>query len=265
MASTRPPERPRVSFPQAELIVNLRQHYKRWTGRAFRMRAACQKYDVPQCNRRRDIIDGGRNHYHFLAGDDLPGRASVEYEATYRGVAETRRGARRMGVPVETGMVVKYVDEDSPFLSEQLQGPNLAIARRADVLSEQIAVEHRKYSQKNEARDSIARRQRLKASRRDLVSRAAFKEAAASLQRAIIARDLAACVCLCRGGGPSSNAETTGGITALGACVLQQDRDACSSLQKEGIDLDYPSRATGLSALALACKRGDPVMVHHLR
>ena len=55
---------------QAELIVNLRQHYKRWTGRAFRMRAACQKYDVPQCNRRRDIIDGGRNHYHFLAGAD---------------------------------------------------------------------------------------------------------------------------------------------------------------------------------------------------
>ena len=50
--------------------VNLRQHYKRWTGRAFRMRAACQKYDVPQCNRRRDIIDGGRNHYHFLAGAD---------------------------------------------------------------------------------------------------------------------------------------------------------------------------------------------------
>ena len=98
-----------VSFPQAELIVNLRQHYKRWTGRAFRMRAACQKYDVPQCNRRRDIIDGGRNHYHFLAGDDLPGRAPVEYEATYRGVAETRRGARRMGVPVETGVVVKYV------------------------------------------------------------------------------------------------------------------------------------------------------------
>ena len=228
------------------------------------MRAACQKYDVPQCNRRRDIIDGGRNHYHFLAGDDLPGRASVEYEATYRGVAETRRGARRMGVPVETGVVVKYIDEDSPFLSEQLQGPNLAIARRADVLSEQIAVEHRKYSQKNEARDSIERRARLKASRRDLVSKAAFKEAAASLQRAIIARDLEACVCLCRGGGPSSNAETTGGITALGACVLQQDRDACSSLQKEGIDLDYPSRATGLSALALACKRGDPVMVHHL-
>ena len=70
MASMRPPERPRVSFPQAELIVNLRQHYKRWTGRAFRMRAACQKYDVPQCNRRRDIIDGGRNHYHFLAGAD---------------------------------------------------------------------------------------------------------------------------------------------------------------------------------------------------
>jgi hypothetical protein len=33
----------------------------------------------------------------------------VEYEATYRGVAETRRGARRMGVPVETGVVVKYV------------------------------------------------------------------------------------------------------------------------------------------------------------
>ena len=169
-----------------------------------------------------------------------------------------------MGVPVETGLVVKFIDEDSPFLSEQLQGPNLAIARRADVLSEQIAVEHRKYSQKNEARDSIARRQRLKASRRDLVSKAAFKEAAASLQRAIIARDLEACVCLCRGGGPSSNAETTGGITALGACVLQQDRDACSSLQKEGIDLDYPARATGLSALALACKRGDPVMVHHL-
>ena len=157
------------------------------------------------------------------------------------------------------------VDEDSPFLSEQLQGPNLSIARRADVLSEQIAVEHRKYSQKNEARDSIERRARLKASRRDLVSKAAFKEAAASLQRAIIARDLEACVCLCRGGGPSSNAETTGGITALGACVLQQDRDACSSLQKEGIDLDYPARATGLSALALACKRGDPVMVHHLR
>ena len=101
-------------------------------------------------------------------------------------------------------MVVKFVDEDSPFLSEQLQGPNLAIAKRADVLSEQIAVEHRKYSQRNEARDSIARRQRLKASRRDLVSKAAFKEAAASLQRAIIARDLAACVCLCRGGGPSS-------------------------------------------------------------
>ena len=103
---------------QAELIVNLRQHYERWTGRAFRMRAACQKYDVPQCNRRRDIIDGGRNHYHFLAGDDLPGRAPVEYEATYRGVAETRRGARRMGVPVETGLVVKYADEESPFLSE---------------------------------------------------------------------------------------------------------------------------------------------------
>ena len=95
-------------------------------------------------------------------------------------------------------------------------------------------------------------------------AKAAFKEAAASLQRAIIARDLAACVCLSRGGGPSSNAETTGGITALGACVLQQARDACSSLQKEGIDLDYPARATGLSALALACKRGDPVMVHHL-
>ena len=34
-----------------------------------------------------------------------------------------------MGVPVETGVVVKFVDEDSPFLSEQLQGPNLAIAR----------------------------------------------------------------------------------------------------------------------------------------
>ena len=96
--------------------VNLRQHYKRWTGRAFRMRAACQKYDVPQCNRRRDIIDGGRNHYHFLAGDDLPGRASVEYEATYRGVAETRRGARRMGVPVETGVVVKYVRLSVRFL-----------------------------------------------------------------------------------------------------------------------------------------------------
>jgi len=80
------------------------------------MRAACQKYDVPQCNRRRDIIDGGRNHYHFLAGDDLPGRASVEYEATYRGVAETRRGARRMGVPVETGVVVKYVRLSVRFL-----------------------------------------------------------------------------------------------------------------------------------------------------
>ena len=74
------------------------------------MRAACQKYDVPQCNRRRDIIDGGRNHYHFLAGDDLPGRAPVEYEATYRGVAETRRGARRVGVPVETGVVVTCVE-----------------------------------------------------------------------------------------------------------------------------------------------------------
>ena len=81
------------------------------------MRAACQKYDVPQCNRRRDIIDGGRNHYHFLAGDDLPGRASVEYEATYRGVAETRRGARRMGVPVETGVVVKYVRLSVCFLN----------------------------------------------------------------------------------------------------------------------------------------------------
>ena len=77
----------RVSRRLRSTQVNLRQHYKRWTGRAFRMRAACQKYDVPQCNRRRDIIDGGRNHYHFLAGDDLPGRASVEYEATYRGVA----------------------------------------------------------------------------------------------------------------------------------------------------------------------------------
>jgi hypothetical protein len=173
-----------------------------------------------------------------------------------------RRGRRSVHASRECRST--QVDEDSPFLSEQLQGPNLAIAKRADVLSEQIAVEHRKYSQKNEARDSIARRQRLKASRRDLVSKAAFKEAAASLQRAIIARDLAACVCLCRGGGPSSNAETSGGVTALGACVLQQDRDACSSLQKEGIDLDYPSRATGLSALALACKRGDPVMVHHL-
>ena len=62
----------------------------------------------------------------------------------------------------------------------------------------------------------------------------------------------------------SDLAETVGGVTALGAAVLQQDRDACSLLQKEGVDLDYPSRATGLSALALACKRGDPVMVHHL-
>ena len=153
-----------------------------------------------------------------------------------------RRGRRSVHASREcTESRSTQVDEDSPFLSEQLQGPNLAIARRADVLSEQIAVEHRKYSQKNEARDSIARRQRLKASRRDLVSKAAFKEAAASLQRAIIARDLEACVCLCRGGGPSSNAETTGGITALGACVLQQDRDASSSLQKEGIDLDSAS------------------------
>ena len=39
--------------------------------------------------------------------------------------------------------------------------------------------------------------------------------------------------------------ETTGGITALGACVLQQDREACSSLQKEGVDLDYPCQSYG--------------------
>ena len=104
--------------------MNLRQHYKRWTGRAFRMRAACQKYDVPQCNRRRDIIDGGRNHYHFLAGDDLPGRAAgVEYDdgdvsgsrvsklhVPHRrrftgpsGAATYGRAAVEMGVPVETG------------------------------------------------------------------------------------------------------------------------------------------------------------------
>jgi hypothetical protein len=102
--SMRPPERPRVtaSFPQAELIVNLRQHYKRWTGRAFRMRAACQKYDVPQCNRRRDIIDGGRNHYHFLASDSAP---KMNLNLTWsrrwrRGDAASlrRRRCGRMGV-----------------------------------------------------------------------------------------------------------------------------------------------------------------------
>lgn len=248
---------------QAEVIVNLRQHYKRWTGRGFRMKAECHA-DVPQCNRRRDIIDNGRNHNHFVGEDDLPGRAPVLMEATYRGVAEVRRGARRVGVKVETGTLVKVVDPDSVFLSEQLQGPNMNVAKRADILSEQIAVEHRKYAVQAEARERSGIRQRLKASRRELVSKAAHREAARSLVRAISGRDLKACVCLCRGGGPSSNAETVGGVTALGAAVLQQDRDACSALQKEGVDLDYPSRATGLSALALACKRGDPVMVHHL-
>ena len=31
-----------------------------------------------------------------------------------------------------------------------------------------------------------------------------------------------------------------------------------------GADLDYPSKVTGFSAMAMAAKRGDAVMVHHL-
>ena len=58
--------------------------------------------------------------------------------------------------------------------------------------------------------------------------------------------------------------ETKGGVTALMAAVLAQDRNATTALVEAGVAIDYPSRVTGASAMALAAKRGDAVMVHHL-
>lgn len=249
---------------QAALCVALRKNYEAWTGRSFRMRAECIKFDDPQCERRRTILDGGRNHSHWLAGDDLPEESPPDVEATYRGVAEMRRGAARVGAGLATGRHKALAVADSPFVSRQLQGPNLAVARRADILGEHVAAEHRKYAVAEEARENSERRFRLKASRKRLIVKAARREAAVAMEKAIKARDLGACVSLCRGGSCDKNAETPAGTTALQAAVLQQDRPAASALAEAGVLLDYPARATGFSGLALAARRGDAVMVHHL-
>ena len=52
---------------QAAVCVELREAYRAWTGRVFKMKAECDKWESDQCNRRRHILDGGRNHMHWLS------------------------------------------------------------------------------------------------------------------------------------------------------------------------------------------------------
>ncbi|KAJ1450162.1 hypothetical protein M885DRAFT_63254 [Pelagophyceae sp. CCMP2097] len=84
----------------------------------------------------------------------------------------------------------------------------------------------------------------------------------------IDARDVEAATCLIRrkaAGAAGGQTETRGGLTALMACVVLSDRKKATALAATGeIDVDFPSRQTGLSAMALAAKRGDLVMLHHL-
>ena len=55
------------------------------------MRSECDKWESDQCNRRRDILDGGRNHQHWLNEASLPTKTFIDMETTYRGLVEVRR------------------------------------------------------------------------------------------------------------------------------------------------------------------------------
>ncbi|KAH8048724.1 hypothetical protein JL722_12345 [Aureococcus anophagefferens] len=236
---------------QAAVCVVLREAYAAWTGRAFKMRSECDKWESDQCNRRRQILDGGRNHSHWLSDASLPSRHVVQLETTYRGLVEARRGAARVGAPTVTGTfgAPEWVRE-SPFLSEPLRGPNLAVVDRASVLGEQIAVEHRKYAVAAEARASIAFRDGRKASKQVLIKTAATKESKGGLLRAIANRELKAAVSLARHGACDVNMETKAGVTALMAAILSQDRHATSALVEAGASVDYPSRKVGSAGMS---------------
>lgn len=255
---------------QAELCERLRDFWQSWTGRPFIMKQVCSR-KTAACVHRRHTVDRTNRvvHKHVVTNDDLPSKPQVSLSASYGAVAELRRGTARLGAPRETGppsqagcskIAVSGHRENSSALDNVDRG----VAETALVLAERIAVEHLKQSRRLEAAASLSTRDRLREAKRRIVARAARKKQRSDLVAAIQVRDLVKAIALVAAGA-GAHRETVGGVTALMACVLQNDRSAATELAKlEDVDLDYPSKRTGLSALALACKRGSAAMVHHL-
>lgn len=255
---------------QAELCERLRDFWQSWTGRPFIMKEVCSR-KTAACVHRRHTVDrtNGAVHKHIVNDDDLPSKPKLSLRASYGAVAELRRGTGRLGAPRETGppsqagcsKITATVHSDN---TSALDNIDRGVAETALVLAERIAVEHLKESRRLEAAASLSTRDRLREAKRRMVARAARKKQRSDLVAAIEARNLVKVIALVAAGA-GAHRETMGGVTALIACVLQNDRGAVTELAKlKDVDLDYPSKLTGLSALALACKRGSAAMVHHL-
>ena len=130
---------------------------------------------------------------------DTPDHGEIEEERSSVSHASPR-GARTL------------LREDGPWTSCRSRSPSSTETRRRT----------------RRATPALEELKRLKASRRDLVFKAwLLKNGVVTCVAEPLGGTSQPAVCLCRGGGPSSNAETTGGI--MSTCVLQQDREASSS------------------------------------
>ncbi|KAJ8609178.1 hypothetical protein CTAYLR_008428 [Chrysophaeum taylorii] len=176
----------------------------------------------------------------------------------YEAVAALRRAG---GGNEATGPITN--EQKMIPLHNNLTRVDFGVSQRATILALGIGRSHARELARREARTSLATRGRLRASRSLLLSNAVRRKIREDLVAAVDARDLATATALVKRGAPAQ-LETRGGVTALMAAVLTTDRDAASALSEARADVDYVSRRTGLSALALASKRDDAVMVHHL-
>mmetsp|Transcript_16919 Transcript_16919/g.60049 ORF Transcript_16919/g.60049 Transcript_16919/m.60049 type:complete len:822 (-) Transcript_16919:843-3308(-) len=247
------------------LCLDLRQFYGDWSKKRFRLDAPCAFTDRRLCNLRRELA-GGANHAHGQDEASLPGRPNVDLSLTYGALADLKRGASTILAPPLQGPVAPKSSKG--FALAALNGADRGVVEHAEVLARRIAVEHGKYATRMEAIRRCVDRKANQPGIVQIIKDRARTAAVQLLISSIDARDVEAATCLIRrkaAGAAGGQTETRGGLTALMACVVLSDRKKATALAATGeIDVDFPSRQTGLSAMALAAKRGDLVMLHHL-